>query len=121
MKIYLIAIVFGIFLFLSACAAQNTHTATNAVAMPAASGDTAVASKNVVITKNNTKTTANKSTSKTFSDSDMVCKRKILTGSRFAKRVCMTRAEWRAIQELGQKTAGDFQSRGGRTNQPVSN
>ena len=42
-------------------------------------------------------------------DDRVICKQKIVTGSRFKKRLCMTWGEWKA-QEQGARTAtGDMQ------------
>ncbi len=51
----------------------------------------------------------------------LVCKRKVITGSRFTRKVCLTKARWEAQEVLGRKTADDMQSRGGRTNNPLGN
>ena len=106
----------------AACSTQTTAPAAHAVALPAASGETVVASENIVPASSSTEAakpeSAKKADASKFSDSDIVCKRKIVTGSRFSKRICMSRGEWKRIQELGQKTADDFQKRGLRTNNP---
>ncbi len=121
MKILLLTGLVSAMALATACSTQNTASAANAAALPAGSGDTAVTSKNIVPTGSSkaaqTKAVKKADASK-FSDSDVVCKRKIVTGSRFSKRVCLTRGEWKSMEELGQKTADDFQKRGLRTNNP---
>lgn len=39
-----------------------------------------------------------------WSDDVVVCKREKLTGSRFARKVCHTRAEWHAMKSNGRET-----------------
>ena len=125
MNIFQLAGIAGAIALVAACSTQNSAPATNAAALPAASGETVVSSKNIVPTGPSTAAAkpdaAKKPGTAKFSGSDVVCKRKVITGSRFAKRVCLTRGEWKSIQDLGQKTADDFQKRGLRTNQPVGN
>ncbi len=126
MRLFNIIAMTSAFGLLTACATQESAlVSTNAVAMPAAGDETTVASKNIVLTgKSNaapTSATASKQQTGKFAADDIVCKRKIVTGSRFAKRVCMSRAEWQGLQDLSKKTTFNFQSRGGRTNQPKAN
>lgn len=56
-----------------------------------------------------------------FAEDRMVCKKKTLTGSRFAKKVCMTATQWAKMEANAKKTTQDLQNRGGRTNQPTGN
>jgi len=125
MKSLGLAAMFGIIALLTACATQESApVSANASTMPAAGGDTAIASKNIVMTGKSAASrpaAASKPEAGKFADDDIICKRKVVTGSRFAKRVCLSRAEWKGLQELAKKTTDDFQSRGGRTNQPRSN
>ncbi len=125
MKSLGLAAMFGAFGLLTACATQESApVSANAIIMPASSGDTAIASKNIVMTGKSTASApaaSSKSEAGKFAADDIICKRKVVTGSRFAKRVCLSRAEWKGLQDLAKKTTDDFQSRGGRTNQPRSN
>jgi uncharacterized protein (DUF2147 family) len=48
----------------------------------------------------------------------VVCKRKVVTGSRFAKKVCMTRADWRDNERRGRDLIDDIQRGSGQVNNP---
>lgn len=44
-------------------------------------------------------------------DDRVICKRTVVTGSRFTKRICKTWAEWRAIQQESSDWLSDSQRR----------
>ncbi|MBI1391602.1 MAG: hypothetical protein GC152_02565 [Alphaproteobacteria bacterium] len=46
-----------------------------------------------------------------FSDSDMICKVQKVTGSRFGRKRCMTRYEWRIQMEQSQEGLQNLQRR----------
>lgn len=48
----------------------------------------------------------------TEDDSERVCKRVAVIGSRMKKRVCATRGEWRALAEESRYKAANLQRRG---------
>ncbi|MEE4200807.1 hypothetical protein [Erythrobacter sp.] len=45
-------------------------------------------------------------------DDKMVCRREAVIGSRFKKRVCATKKEWRELAERGRSDTEDIQRRG---------
>lgn len=49
----------------------------------------------------------------------VICKRTIITGSRFKKRVCMTWREWQAISDQSTGLAENIQRRGVQTGDPL--
>ncbi len=44
-------------------------------------------------------------------DNRLVCRETARTGTRFARRVCKTAAEWRAIEEQSQRDLGEMRDR----------
>ena len=107
---------------LAACATpQNTQSSDAAIVLPS-SAEVGVATSTVVPASNKVASSKSANTQVVEIDGDrLICKRTHVTGSRFAKKVCLSQARWREQQALAKKTASDLQNRGGRTNQPRSN
>ena len=51
----------------------------------------------------------------------VICKREEITGSRFMKKVCLTRAEWGAKQAAAEKFKTDVEERGSIASMPANN
>jgi len=49
----------------------------------------------------------------------VICKRRIITGSRFKKKTCMKWSEWKTMENQAQGLVGDAQRRGTYGNIPV--
>lgn len=96
-------------LAVSACATsttpKNTETQVNAPKT-----ETTIVSKPAIVAK----------VDNAIDGEKKICKRSVPTGSRFTKKICMTKNEWDAIRETARQSTQDFQRKGAGNTVPGS-
>jgi len=95
------------FLLLGACTTYPAQTASNTDVEAAVAKEVAPADATAVVDEEIEE-----------SLSTVVCRRTIITGSRFKRKVCMTRRQWRDLQSRTQKDIEDVQRMNTQTNNP---
>lgn len=88
-------------ILLGACATTDATVASNAAAETPATTETAADATEA--TDENAQETAE------LDEDRVICKRIIVTGSRFKKNVCRTWAEWKQIEETSQRNTDAIQ------------
>ncbi|MEO1151012.1 MAG: hypothetical protein AAFW83_08485 [Pseudomonadota bacterium] len=80
--------------------------------------ETVVDASAITENESNTKTATN--TDEEVDENRIICKRQQVTGSRFAKKICRTWAEWKQSADVGREFAEQSSRRGGLIS-PASN
>lgn len=81
---------------LGACATNGATVSSNAAAETTEAAETAAPEENVRETAE-------------VDESRVICKRTIVTGSRFKKNICRTWAEWKQIEDQSQRNTDTIQ------------